>query len=193
MKKAFRLAAIVMVLLAFCLMAIGSGSSKKGTETKTQQAETVENPGEYQEDESEEKQEAEKAETEKTTKKSNPNQLGDYEVVIKSAKVTKDYEGEPAVIVTFEFTNNSDETKSWMTAVSAKAFQDGVELDSAFVSSSNKDYDASNSTKEIKPGATINVQKAYELDNTSSDVEIEVSEWLSFNKDTVLTKTFQIN
>ena len=46
--------------------------------------------------------------------------------------------------------------------------------------------------KDIKPGATLNIQKAFELDNTSSDVEIEVTEWLSLNNDTVLTKTFQI-
>lgn len=188
MKKSIKLFSLILVILTFVFFAAASGSSNSDTTTKTQAAETVENPVD------DEETEPEKAETEeKTTKKaSNPNQIGDYEVVIKSAKVTKDYHGDPAVIITYEFTNNSDETKAWYTAISDKAFQNGVELDTAFISTSNKDYNSSNSTKEIKPDATITVQQAFKLDDTSSNVEIEVSQWLSWNDDEVITKTFSL-
>ena len=40
-------------------------------------------------------------------------------------------------------------------------------------------------------GASLDVEVAYELNDTTSDVEVEVKEWLSFNEK-VLTKTFSI-
>ena len=44
------------------------------------------------------------------TTRTNPANLGDYIVEIKSATVTQDYDGNPAVIITYSWTNNSGET-----------------------------------------------------------------------------------
>ena len=40
-------------------------------------------------------------------------------------------------------------------------------------------------------GATIEVEVAYELNDTTTDIEVEVSELISFN-DSMITKTFSI-
>lgn len=45
--------------------------------------------------------------------------------------------------------------------------------------------------KEIKTGATIEVDEVYLLDNETSDVEIEVSELISFS-DEKIVKTFKL-
>ena len=45
--------------------------------------------------------------------------------------------------------------------------------------------------KEIKKGATLDVEVAYELNDATTDVEIEVKELFSFSEK-VITKTFKI-
>ena len=45
--------------------------------------------------------------------------------------------------------------------------------------------------KEIKKGATLEVECAYELNDTTTDIEVEVTETFSFD-DEIVTKTFSI-
>lgn len=106
--------------------------------------------------------------------------LGDFYVEIKSADLSTDYEENPAIIITYSWTNNSDETTSAMVSISEKAFQDGVELDTALIMSDN--YDSSASMKDVRPGSTIDVQCAFALSSQTSEVEFELSELFSFSK-----------
>lgn len=48
--------------------------------------------------------------------------------------VITDYEGAPAAIVDFTFTNNSEEDTSFAVACSQKVFQNGVQFENALVS-----------------------------------------------------------
>ena len=114
-------------------------------------------------------------------------ELGDYYIKIVSATTDKDYEGKDVLIVTYEWTNNGDEEQMFSTAFSAKAYQNGIECASAYFVDS---VDAQKSLTNIKPGASLEVQEAYALNDTS-DVEIEVTEWISFNDDKVV-KTFKL-
>lgn len=123
-----------------------------------------------------------------TTNTGNGN-LGDYDVEIKGAVTTTDYEGNPAIVVTYSWTNNSDETTSCMTSVIASAFQDGVELETAIIMDDSV-FDASPYMKDVRPGTTIDIQQAFEL-TSSSNVEIEISELFSFD-DNVVSETFSI-
>ena len=70
-------------------------------------------------------------------------------------------------------------------------YQNGVGLNSAFVLDDSANYSSDNQTKEIKKGASIEVEVAYELNDTTSDIEVEVEELFSFD-DTVIKKTFSI-
>lgn len=110
--------------------------------------------------------------------------LGNSHVEIKGASLAKDYEGKPAIVVTYAWTNNSEETTSAMVSVGAKAFQDGVQLESAVIVGDDS-YDSGTSMKEVRPGTTIDVQCAYVLTSETSTVEFELTEWISFSDDMV--------
>lgn len=115
--------------------------------------------------------------------------LGDYHVKILDAETgLKDYDGNPVIGVKYEYTNNGKENMMFDVAVSAQAFQDGVQLELAFMDEYSPEYE--NSSKEIKTGATITCELYYEL-TSESDVEIEVSELISLG-DEKLTKTFAV-
>lgn len=114
--------------------------------------------------------------------KSTVADLGDYHVEIKGATLAEEFEGKPAIIVTYAWTNNSEETTSSMTSVSCSAFQDGVELETAIITG-NDAYDSEAFMKDVRPGTTLDIQSAFVLSNTTSTVEIEVGEWITFEED----------
>ena len=106
--------------------------------------------------------------------------LGDYHVEIGGAKMTKDYEGNPVIVVDFTWTNNSEDTQSALVALSGQAFQDGVSLESAIVGD-NSVYDSNLNWKDIRPGTTVDGQYAFVLSSETSPVEFELSETFSFS------------
>lgn len=110
-----------------------------------------------------------------------------YAVSIDDCVVTQDYAGKSAIVVTYTFTNNADKAMPFFTAVSAKAFQNGVQLDTAVVS----DIDAQSTMNEIKPGATTTVQQAYLLDD-QTDVSVECTELISLSDEILAEKTFSV-
>ena len=118
-----------------------------------------------------------------------PVNVGDYAVEIKDAFKATDYEGKPAIVITFTWTNNSDETTSAMVSLAEKAFQDGVQLESAFLVDV-PGYNADADMTEIRPGVSLDVQRAYVL-TSSSIVEFEVEEFLGFGGP--VTKNFDPN
>lgn len=121
---------------------------------------------------------------------SSKGNLGNYYVEIGSARFGKDYDGNSVIFITYNFTNNSNENASFLWSISDTAFQDGIQLDSALVFSDNQ-YDSDASSLELKPGATITLEEAYVLRNTTSPVEVELTEFLSLNNNK-LEKIFNI-
>lgn len=120
------------------------------------------------------------------------NKLGDYSVDIKSCRLAEDYEGKPIVIITYGFTNNSQSSAAFYTSVSEEVYQDGIGLNECYFADDSANYSSDNQSKEIKTGATLDVEVAYVLNDTTTDIEVEVSEWISFS-DKKLTKTFKIS
>ena len=107
--------------------------------------------------------------------RTNPAILGDYTVEIQSATITQDYEGNPAVVIDYSWTNNSSETTSPLFSVTTAVFQDGVGLESALITD-NSVYDSSMHMADVRPGTTIEVQEAFSLYNTTSPIEVEITE-----------------
>lgn len=60
-------------------------------------------------------------------------EIGDYTVLYKGACIMADDEGNDAVVLTLDYTNNSKEDCAFWVAVFEKAMQDGVQLDTALV------------------------------------------------------------
>ena len=109
--------------------------------------------------------------------------LGDYHVEIKGASLAKDWSGNNAIVIEYTWTNNSDDTTSAMMSMYEKAFQDGVELDTALVDGVSDNY-----TKDVRPGVSIDVKKAFELTSDTSEVELEISEAFSWTDDIVTAR-----
>ena len=130
------------------------------------------------------------AQQEDSKKQQGSGTIGDFAIEIKDAKLTKDYLGDDAIQITYSFTNNSDEAESFGVALSAKAYQDGVELQSAIPSSSS-DISTWDQYNDVKPGVTTDVIILYSLSNTTSNVEVEVIDWIGLHDETVV-KTFAL-
>lgn len=117
--------------------------------------------------------------------------LGDFEVEIIGAKAVKSFDGKPAVTITYHWTNNSDQTESFMTAFQDEVFQDGIQLQMSMMDSSEADLDMT-ATLDIKPGKSLDITQAYELRNDSKTIEVEVSIF-SVGNEPIVKKTFTLD
>lgn len=116
--------------------------------------------------------------------------FGDYVVYVEGARLTSDYEGKPAIIVSYNFTNYSEESQSFWTAFADTLYQNGVGLSTAVLLDDS--YNEMSQTQEIKKGASITVEKAYVLNDSESDIEVEITDWLGFS-DNVYIETIVLS
>lgn len=153
----------VLLLCAFFVFALGSGESETSDQGKG------------------------KADTQAAN-----DELGDYTVTIDSCRLAKDYEGKDVVIVKYTYTNVGNDTPtSFMIAFDDNVFQNGVGLNTSYFVADDANYSSDNQSKEIKKGASLEVEVAYELNDTTTDIEVEVQELFSFS-DKTIKKTFKI-
>lgn len=111
------------------------------------------------------------------------NTIGDYKCVVKKAVLCKDYAKKDAVLITYEFTNNSKDSISFDFALKDDVYQDGVALELAIIDDDTDTFDV-----KIKPGVTKEVKKAYKLRDTKTALDVEISELVSFSDDKIVTK-----
>ena len=100
-----------------------------------------------------------------------------------------DVDGQSALVLTLDFTNNGKEATSYLWAVSEKVFLDGIGLDTATVlqGAGSKGTVTGAQLTEIMPGKTIEVKSAYRLpDGDKKALEAEFSQLLG-NKKGILT------
>lgn len=169
MKRIVSMLLAVLLIGTFVLFALGSGDDEK--ETADQGSGSAQNDQNASAD---------------------SDRLGDYSLVIDSCRLAEDYEGKPVAIIKYIFTNVEDEDAASFTfAFNDTVFQNGVSLNGAYVLNDDANYSIDNQTKEIKKGASLEVEVAYELNDTTSDLEVEVSELISLD-DKVIKKTFKL-
>jgi hypothetical protein len=164
LKKPVIITGVCMVGLAMALSACGSTTS-----TTADTAETTK----------------ETAAADTTNAKTEETQ--EYTVTIDGARVEQDYDGANAVVITYTFTNNSSDAQSFMLATSEDVYQNGVELDSAYISG----LDSSASMNKVKPGSSTTIEKAYALQDMSP-VDVEIYELFSLDKVLLAEKQFTL-
>ncbi len=139
-----------------------------------------------------------KSTTSQTTTESNEEKaenglyvLDNSELKYVSAKiVSEDYGDSHYLIVNYEYKNTSEKNIAFYYDVTTQAFQNGVELQSPISTYGIHDFDFHNTEKEIKPGATIEIQEAFEISNYDDKVTIEIFDNLFSDK---ADYSFEIN
>ena len=111
----------------------------------------------------------------------------DYQVSIDGARLTEDYEGNQAIVITYTWTNNSDENTSFGVACNETVFQNGVELEVTVAADDS--IDSGKYLAEVQPGATTTVDMVYALED-ESEVEVEVTELVSLVDTVLASATF---
>lgn len=107
--------------------------------------------------------------------------LADVTFTITDLSIADDYEGNQALVITYDWENNSEDSKSPYLTFSAKGFQDGVETDSAiFVDG----VDLGKGQKEVKSGGKISgAHTTVGIEDMSKPLLLEIDELITFNKD----------
>lgn len=105
-------------------------------------------------------------------------------------EITTDYEGNPAIIVYYDYTNKKDETSFAQMTFYPQVFQNGIECEMAFTMNDNESL--SNSSKEIQKGTTLNIAYIYKLQDTQNSVTIQVTDQSAENLLNDITQTQEI-
>ena len=168
-----------VLALAGCGKSSGSGDAGSASAEKQESAQeqTAEQPAEQAEQSAAEEAPAEEKAPET-----------DYPVTIDGVRLAKDYQDKDCVIVTCTFTNNSEDTKSFASALHVEVFQNGIQCDTA-ITMGEKEND--NYLTDVRPGTTISVDMAYELQDLS-DIEVEVKELFSFKNEILASGTYPL-
>ncbi len=126
-------------------------------------------------------------EKEKETKEDNILKIGKYEAVYTGSEIVKNSNDEDVIVINFDFTNNSDEAKSFEWAYYYNVFQEGIGLSYAAIFVSEDSYDTLDESMrtDVQPGKTIPVSMTYKLNSLTAPVEIEVTDLLDEEKDTL--------
>lgn len=108
--------------------------------------------------------------------------FGDFFLKYDSYEMSEDYDGKDCVIVYFDYTNLSKENSSFGSSVIVKAFQNGVQCETAYIfDEDNKPYN--DSYTEVKNGVTIKVAYAFYITDMSN-IELECEKMLGNSVDT---------
>ena len=109
-----------------------------------------------------------------------PNLLtvGDFELLYKGASIMKDYEGKDALVLTLDFTNNSEETTNYFWSIFETVMQNGSELEMTVAYLDEETWEATDVSQytDVAPGSTIEIQTAFVLNDTTSEVEATFEE-----------------
>lgn len=182
--------AIAFAVLIAIAMVFGGGSGDKGSDS-----------GAKKKEEAAVEQEAGSAEEEATEQESVPEEEpqaeegpsiatdADYSVTIDSYSLTNDYDGAPCIAINYTFTNVSDsDATSMQMATNITVYQNGVECEDAWFADDNSD----GYTNKVKAGVSVAVTRVYKLQDTTSDVEVEVAPLFSWSDDLLAYQVIKI-
>lgn len=125
--------------------------------------------------------------TEKTKKSDDVLTYKDFTAKIVNCELSKDDNGDDAVTLTMEFTNNSSEAASFNNYFYETVYQDGVEQSADNFYPGEGEWDTYD--KQIKDGATITIYTQKPITDPTKPVEVQISSFMS-NK--TISKTFDL-
>lgn len=105
-------------------------------------------------------------------------QLGSYELRYKGASIMEDPDGKDALVLTLDFTNHGEDSRSYVWSITETAMQKGTELEVAAVFTGSDTYDTviDSQFTDVAPGATLEIKTSFVLADTTSKVEVTFEE-----------------
>ncbi len=192
MKIIKKIATVIgFIVIGLVIIGVVSGGSGKKKSDSTSSQETVQASESKPAEKAEEKAEEEKkpAETSEEVASSGETPDSKYAVSIDNCSVGTDWGGDPCVFITYTFTNvSNDDPASFGWSMITEVYQGGIECETALADIEGD----SNYTTDIKKGNSIAVTQAYKLRDTTTDVEVEVKELISFDKKVLARQVFTI-
>lgn len=114
--------------------------------------------------------------------------VGVFDVSVVSYRVSKDYDGSSVLILELGVTNNGTDSESFGLSAEVNAFQNGVELSTAYMVDG---VDSHTKHAQLRPGAGVAVYYCFTLSD-ESPVDFELSELITFDN-TVHTFTVELD
>lgn len=110
------------------------------------------------------------------------------EAEILGAELVDNPTGASQLIVTYEWTNDTNQPSSAIYNVAVNAYQNGIGLeeDYAFI------LEDDSSQRDVQPGVTIQVREAFLIEDLVTDVQVEITPWISFEYEVIDREIFQL-
>ena len=111
-------------------------------------------------------------------KGSNLLKIGDYELLYKGACIMEDYAGEDAIVLTLDFTNNTQKNAAYIGSIVEFPMQNEQDLEftAVYISEDSDKMVSDSQMVDVAPGETIEIKTAFVLTDTTSEVEIRFEE-----------------
>lgn len=179
---------IVGLLAISMIAAMGGCSGTESSSSKTEKSSSAETSVADESNHEDEETSAEESEEESNAEETVDSE---FNVELLSTSISQDYEGKPVLVVEYNFTNNSDESASFMFSCQDKAFQNGIECDNTVFGCD--EIDSQQQLNEIQPGTTYALKIGYHLQDTTSPVDIEVTSLDFIDEETLLKQTIELS
>lgn len=107
----------------------------------------------------------------------------DMRVRYVSHEIKKNDYGDSCLVIYFEFTNNSDENRTFIYSFNTNVFQNGMALENCMIFTNDT---CRNRNNEIQPGTTITLACDYSLRGDMNNVTLQVEPWISFSENILM-------
>lgn len=172
----------VSFLVGILLLVIGVATSLE------LDADTINEEVERVESETDKKSDSDKKEKKEKKKPTDEFTYRDMTVKYLRHEIVVDDIDQEVLVVYYEFTNNSEENKTFVYSFDDTCFQNGVEVESSWWHVNDESH---NRDKEIKTGTTITVASAFVLGESMDDIELEITPWIGDKM--LFEKTLKLN
>lgn len=113
----------------------------------------------------------------------------DLQVEFIEGKIEENRTGDACLVLYFDFTNNDDDNNSYFYSFTTTAFQDGIELENSLW---EVNEETKNCKKEIQPGTTVRIAKAFVLTENRNSVNVEIEPFSIWNNKKLLKFTIDL-
>lgn len=114
--------------------------------------------------------------------------LGDYHVAVKSMRMGTEYKtNAPCVAITFLFTNYGSKEANYASNLTKIVYQNGERCEGGTIVN-EFDTPTDDFFTDVKDGATVECMSAWTLQDSTSPIEIEFSDFFDFSSDPATIK-----